>query len=151
VGNKIRIVFLVIIITLLLAGCSSSGASSSAGEDTGHIDVDLTALSETVLSAEIMSIVMNSDDYLGKIIKVRGTYDSFFHEQTGEHYHYVITKQGDACCLEGLEFIWNGEHTFPDDYPASGTPIEIYGVFSKNEGEGFRYFYLAIDDINIIG
>ena len=136
---------------MLIAGCASGGASNSIDIDAVDVDVDLTRLSETVLSAELMNILANSKDYIGKTIKVSGIYSFAFHEPSGEIYHYVITKQGDACCQEGLEFIWAGDHVFPDDYPAMGTPIVVYGEFTRYQGEGFRHFYLAIDDIHLLG
>jgi len=140
-----------IIILMLVAGCASNSTSNPADGDTRHVDVDLTILSETIISAELMHIILNSDDYIGKTIKVGGTYANIFHEATGMHYHYVITKQGDACCQEGIEFILTDDRKFPDDYPAMGTPIELIGVFSRGEGDGIRFFYLATDDIHILG
>jgi len=149
--SKIIAALLPLLITVFIAGCASSGASRTTDRDAVHVDVDLTVLSETVLSAELMNIIVNSDDYIGKTIRVAGTYFYIFYEPTGQIYHYVITKQGDACCQEGLEFIWNGEHVFPDDYPATGTPIELIGVFSRDESESIRFFYLATDDIQTLG
>jgi len=148
--RKITLILLLIIICTLVAGCAGGGESQKEEREAVQVDVDLTVLSETVLSAELMHIILNSDDYVGKTIRVRGTYYSLFHEASGEFYHYVITKQGDECCQEGLEFVWNGDHTFPDDYPEMGTPIELYGVFSRYQGEGIRFFYLAVDDISIL-
>jgi len=149
--SKLYAVLSVIIITILITGCAGGDTSQSGESETKSTDVDLTALSETVLSAELMNIIVNSDDYIGKTITVSGTYSYIFHEAAGIYYHYVITKQGDECCQEGLEFILAGDHVFPDDYPTMGTPIEITGVFSRDQGDSIRFFYLATDDIHILG
>ena len=115
------------------------------------VDVDLTVLNAVMLSAEISNIYLHGDDFMGKTIRVSGTYSYINYEEIGMQYHYVITKQGDACCQEGFEFIWNGDHVFPDDYPKMGTPIEVDGVFGVYEEDGYYYNYLAVDDIFILG
>jgi len=115
------------------------------------VDVDLTGLNPTMLSAEIMNIYYSGDDSIGMTIRVSGIYGYAFYEEVGFRYHYVITKQGDACCQEGFEIRWNGDHVFPDDYPLMGTPIEVDGVFDVYEEDGYIYYYLAVDDIFILG
>jgi len=119
--------------------------------DATPVDVDLTVLNGTMLSAEISNIYTNGDDFIGKTIRVSGIYDYMIYEEHDILYHYVITMQGDACCQEGFEFIWNGEHVFPDDYPNKGTPIEVDGVFGNYKENGYFYYYLAVDDIFILG
>ena len=114
------------------------------------VDIDLTVLSATVLSAELMNIIINSEDYLGKTIRVSGTYYNLFFEQTGSYYHYVITKAGDECCQEGMEFRLSGDPVFPDDFPRMRTIIEVEGVFSTYEELGREYYYLAVDDIFLL-
>ena len=115
------------------------------------VDVDLTVLNATMLSAELRNMYNSGDDFMGKTIRVSGPYSYASNEALGIQYHYVVTKQGDACCQEGFEFIWNGDHFFPDDYPKVGTPIEVDGVFGIYEEDGSSYYYLAIDDIFILG
>jgi len=119
--------------------------------ETAPIDIDLTVLNATMLSAEIRNMYSNGKEFMGKTIRVSGPYSYIPYEALGIQYHYVITKQGDACCQEGFEFIWNGDHVFPDDYPKVGTSIEVDGVFGIYEEDGSSYYYLAIDDIFILG
>jgi len=151
--NRVITAALSMIIIVLIAGCASGEASRNAAidRDAVHVDVDLTSLSATVLSAEMMNIIVNSQNYLGQTIRVSGTYDYVIHEPTGEFYHYIITVQGDECCREGFEIILNGDNIGPDDYPARGNPIQVDGVFSRYEGNAaaFRHYYLAIDDIHL--
>jgi len=115
------------------------------------VDIDLTELSATVLSAELTNIIINGGDYLGKTIRVSGFYNYLFYDELNTYYHFVITKDGDACCQEGLEFKWNGDHVFPDDYPSVRVPIEVDGVLSICEERNMRFYYLAVDDIFISG
>ena len=151
IEKKIQILLSLIILFVLISGCADKEALLIHEEsEPTPVDIDLTVLSTTVLSAELMNIIVNSEDYLGKTIRVRGTYYYLFYEQTGKYYHYVITKEGDECCQEGIEFMLSGEPVFPDDFPLVKTPIEVEGVFSLYEELDRRYYYLAVDDIFLL-
>ena len=151
--SRVLTATLSMIIIVLIAGCAGSGESQNAdvNRDAVHVDVDLTGLSTTVLSAEMMNIIVNSQDYLGQTIRVSGTYDFIIHEPTGEYYHYIITVLGDECCREGFEIVLNGDSIGRDNYPAVGAQIQVDGVFSRYDGSValFRHYYLAIDDIHL--
>ena len=36
-----------------------------------------------------------------------------------------------ACCSNGIEFLWDGEHSYPADYPEQGANITVVGEFDK--------------------
>lgn len=114
------------------------------------VDVDLTALSSTLVYAEVYNIMVSPENYIGKTVKMRGSYYASYYEETGKYYHYIIVEDAAACCLQGLEFIWNGEHTYPEDYPADGTEVEVVGTFGTYEELGVSYSYISTDEINII-
>ena len=119
-------------------------------ESSVRIDVDLTALSGTMAYAQLYNIMSNADDYLGKTIKMRGSYYASASDQANLYYHYVILGDAAACCEVGVEFIWKGEHTYPDDYPKEYASIEVVGEFrSYKEFKQTRY-YLTVDDISIL-
>jgi hypothetical protein len=113
------------------------------------IDVDLTVLSGTMVYAEVYNIMIDPEEYMGKIIKMNGSYSASYYDGTGLYYHYVIIEDATACCAQGLEFIWNGEHSYPDDYPEAQTKIEVVGVFGSYDELGITYYYLLVDDISI--
>ena len=115
------------------------------------IDIDLTVLSATVLSAEVMNILVNAEDYLGKTIRVSGLYYYIHYEPADKYFHLVITKDGDSCCLEGIEFRLNGDPAFPDAFPPMRTQIEIDGVFSVHEEFDAEFYYLAADEFFLLG
>jgi len=125
------------------------GALAGPPSPSKSADVDLTILSNTMVFAELSYIMANPDNYIGKTIKVSGPYSSSYYDATNQYYHYVIIQDGAACCQQGLEFIWNGEHTYPDDYPKEKTWIEVVGVFGRYEELEQTYNYLAVDDITI--
>jgi hypothetical protein len=125
---------------LFITGCSDAPASNI---------LDLTVLSDTVLSAMYDHIMANPDGYVGQTIKARGVYAVFFWEVTDRDHHYVMTKEGsqDSCCGGYFEFIYNeGGH-----YPEEGADIEMTGVFSSYQAQGRPLYYLAVDDITVLG
>ena len=122
-------------------------SSVSAGVS---VDVDLTVLSSTMVYAEVYNMMVRPDDYIGKVVKMRGPYYASYYDETGKYYHYVIIEDATACCQQGLEFIWDGGHTYPDDYPENNKNIEVVGVFGSYEELGSTYYYLAAADISIL-
>ena len=128
---------------------SNSKAQDTAGGETAKA-IDLTVLSSTMIYAEVYNIMTHPDEYMGKTIKMSGPYYASFYDATGLYYHYVVIEDATACCQQGLEFNWKGEHIYPDDYPEDGTKIEVTGVFSSYDELGRTYYYIAVDDISIL-
>ena len=113
------------------------------------VDVDLTILSSTMVYAEVYNIMLNSDEYVGKTIKIKGSYYAEYWDDTQRYYHYVIISDATACCQSGIEFIWDdNSHAYPDEYPDNDREIEISGVFNSYEELGQKYYYLNVEDIN---
>ncbi|MCL2539712.1 MAG: hypothetical protein FWE66_05180, partial [Oscillospiraceae bacterium] len=83
-------------------------------------------------------------------IKISGPYYAAYYEDTDLWYHFVIIEDALACCQQGMEFVWRGEHSFPDDYPNELTKISVTGVYMSYEEFDLTYYYLEIDDINIV-
>ncbi|MDR1753789.1 MAG: hypothetical protein LBR74_02645 [Eubacterium sp.] len=141
--------FLAAVICVFLAGCSEN-AQYILKDGFKKIDVDLTALSGTMVYAEVYNMMVNPTDYLGKTVKLSGPYSTRYYDVTDEYYHYVIVEDATACCQQGLEFIWSGQHVFPDDYPVDQTEIEILGIFDSYEELGNTFFYIKADDLSVI-
>ena len=57
-------------------------------------------------------------------------------------YYACIIKDATACCTNGIEFIWDGDHSYPDDYPAAGDDITVVGEFDKYYEDGTLYIQL---------
>lgn len=120
------------------------------GEPDPDVDIDLTVMGPNMIYAQINNMMMDPDSYLGKIIKIKGEYYSYFYEETGNYYHYVLIKDALACCQNGMEFIWDeGQHTFPDEYPEENQTIIICGEMKCYTENEYIYYYLDIDDYSI--
>ena len=46
-----------------------------------------------------------------------------------------------------LEFVWKGDHTWPDDYPEEMTGITVTGRLDKYEELGLEYLHLVDADL----
>jgi len=143
--------YLILLCALLLLGTSAIGCSSEGHSDIHDVDVDLTLLSATVLQAEFENIISNSENYLGQTIRVIGTYNPLFYEQTGNYYHYVIVVSGDSCCQMGFEFKRADNYKVPDDYPERNARIEVIGTLDRYTEQGTSYLYLDVIEMNILG
>ena len=150
--KSLYIVMLLCMIVSCAAGCTKVASLPASGDsiagNTVKIDVDLTALTSTLVYGEVYNMLANPDDYMGKTVKMSGLYYSSYYEETGLNYHFVVIEDATACCAQGLEFIWNGKHKYPDDYPKEQTEIAVVGIFGSYEEMGITYYYLAVDDIN---
>lgn len=116
-----------------------------------NIDVDLTVISSTMVYAEVFNIVGDPYSYLGKRIKVRGTFDAYYWDETDRTYSYVVISDATACCQSGLEFTWdNSDNTYPDGYPNKNQEFEIIGTYQSYVEQGHSYYYIAADELKII-
>ena len=151
--KSLSILLTLCLICVSAVGCSDSDRGTPRTESPApevNIDVDLSRLSDTIAFAELNNMLENPDEHLGKIVKVRGVYFPSFFDETAHYYHFVVVGDAAACCQAGLEFIWNGDHMYPEDYPQAEANIEIIGVFGMYEELGVSYKYLAVDDITVL-
>lgn len=124
----------------------TSGAKEEAYEKA---DVDLSVLSGTMVYAEVYRIMSAPSDYLGKTIKIKGTYNASYYPPTQKYYSYVLVADATACCAQGFEFEWTGK-SYPEDYPENGETIEVVGVFGCYEELGTTYYSLTVDSLKIL-
>ncbi|MCR5686908.1 MAG: hypothetical protein K6G58_02640 [Lachnospiraceae bacterium] len=104
--------------------------------DTEGIDIDLTALSATMVYSEVYNMMYYPENYVGKTVKMRGTYAVFHDETTHKYYHGCIIADATACCSQGIEFSLTDDYSFPEDYPSEGEEFTVVGTFEiYDEGE----------------
>ena len=58
-------------------------------------------------------------------------------------YHACIIPDATACCAQGIEFVWEGDHVWPDDYPEEGADIIVTGRLETYDENGFTYLHLV--------
>ena len=125
-------------ISLLLAAslCSCGAKESETTQDAAAAvsvdgyDVDLTELNSQMVYAQVYDMVTNPDNYKGQKIRAKGPFSYFKDEQTGNEYFAVLISDATACCSQGIEFVLDGDHKYPDDYPALNSEITVSGTFN---------------------
>ena len=120
---------------LLTGGCGAGKQSD--------VDVDLTKMSSTMIYAEVLNMMISPDEYVGKTIRMDGVLSIYHDPMQDKDYFTCIVQDATACCAQGIEFVWKGEHSYPDDYPELDTEIEVAGTYEKYEEDGYAYYHLA--------
>ena len=123
--------------------------SGQAQPSAGKVDVDLTVLSSTMVYSEVYNMLYNDPAYyLGKTVKARGEFSIYQLVTDGvlqpDPVSYAcIISDAAACCAEGMEFVLEGDLTYPDDYPELGTEITVIGEFQSYEENGMTWYHLV--------
>lgn len=113
------------------------------------IDVDLTALSSTMVYSEVYNMMVFPENYVGKTVKMNGTFYVFHDETTGNYYFSCIISDATACCSQGIEFVLEDSYVYPRDYPKEGEEICVMGVFDTyQEGD---YTYCTLRNARTVG
>ena len=113
---------------------------------TEGVDVDLTKMSSTMVYSEVLNMQQHPDDYMGKIVRMKGPFNVT--ELDDNRYFACVIKDAAACCSTGIEFVWAGEHSYPEDYPEVNTEITVTGTFNVySEGNSK---YLQLKDAEVV-
>ena len=120
---------------------------TSSTYDPSKVNLDLTKMSATMIYSTIFNMLIMPEDYINKTIKVTGWFETATNPQTGEIYYAVVVPDATACCQEGLEFVWPGEHSYPADFPEVGANITITGLYKVIETDGITYTYLEASSV----
>ena len=121
--------------------------STAAASDPSKVDLDLTKMSATMIYSTIFDMLVMAEDYIEKNIKVTGWFETYTDPQTGELYYAVVVPDATACCQQGLEFVWPGDHKYPEDFPETGADITVTGVYKLIENDGITYTYLEASSV----
>ncbi len=113
-------------------------------------DIDMTKMSVTMIYSQIFNMLIMPEEYEEKIIKVRGAFEVYPNENNQVDFFTLTVMDTTACCKEGIDFIWAGNHTYPDDYPEQGQEITITGTYKSFENEdGVTRSYLLVSDLDM--
>ena len=105
--------------------------SEEVPEETEEV-MDMTFMSSTVIYSEVLNMMTNPEEYAGKTIRITGFFATG-EDDDGNPVVGCIIPDATQCCAQGVQFFWNGEHKFPDDYPQEGETITVEGVFDYKD------------------
>ncbi len=147
--KKFIAIILAVFFIIPLVACNGKDEEKTEDNNSssvsGSIDYDLSKLSTTMAYSQVVEMTNNSSKYLGKRVKITGT---FIVEETPQrNYYSCLINDQTACCSVGFEFVLKDTNkSYPDDYPQSNGEITVEGIFNRyNEGE--KTYYELIDAV----
>ena len=108
----------ILLLLLLLSGCTIRK------EETAEIVYDLSCLNDTMAYSQLIVIIKDPDEYLGKGIRLKGIYTANFNGYTNDYNHTLTIQDNTQCCAQGIEFILKDNK----DYPHNGEEITVCGI-----------------------
>lgn len=131
--------------TLPLETGATDQTETAPSKDTAESAlVDLTALSSTMVYAEVFAMMSSPEDYVGKTVKMQGIFSkgqlyAAGSLNDGGTVFACVIQDATACCAQGIPFELAGDHTYPQDYPELGDTITVVGTFEIHEQEGMQF------------
>ena len=142
------IVFSMIILTL--SSCSQNNqttyetiAETKEVSNELKIDIDMTNFSITILFALLQNLVNYPDDYIGKVIKIKGDFKSWKDETTNEDVYLINISDEAACCSAEIQIVFDKDSFDISQLPDVGDEITVIGRFDSNYKNNVFFSYLA--------
>ena len=82
----------------------SAPAASESVQSADGIDVDLTKLSSTMVYSEVYNMLYTPDDYIGKMVKMKGAFAYYEDPETKEQYFACIIADAMAVHRDWILF-----------------------------------------------
>ena len=104
-------------------------------------------MSSTMVYSTVFQMVTEPEKFVGKRIKMKGSFSSYYDEETGRRFFGCIIKDALACCSQGLAFETAKPRKYPQEYPNEGASITVLGTFEyekEEDGIGFPIIKKAI-------
>ena len=121
---------------------AEKSSANKAPSKPEKVDLDLTTMSSTMVYSEVFNMVTTPENYIGKTVKMRGTYMYYYDEKPNHYYFFCLISDAMACCSQGIEFALTKDYHYPEDYPKPDDEITVVGVFDSYEEEGNTYCIL---------
>lgn len=99
-------------------------------------DIDISRMSGTMVYGQVYQMVMYPSKYLGKHIKMKGIFSSYYDEQLERRFYGCVIQDALACCSQGLAFELAKPRKYPEQYPVEGDAIVVEGDFDYEKDEG---------------
>lgn len=132
---------------------TESSLTDAGEEETAEIELssepvdgDVIEIKEKVFATMCDDIYLNTNDYLGKTIKIEGMAEETIDENYNETI-YSVYRTSSGCCgndgWSGFEYVYDGEKPKDNDW------IEVVGVLESYELDGQEYLRLRADSVTV--
>ena len=140
-GKSISVVKAMALIIVLFLTISCAKTNNKNG---------IIEITEKMFISQVNDVYLNTDDYLGKTIKIEGL---FKQEQSYDKSYCFVLRYGPGCCgydgNVGFEVAWTNEKA--QSYPAIDSWVEATGVLKTYEEDGYdQYLYLDLSSLNVL-
>ena len=134
--KKLICLLLVTAIAIVCVGCNDGYIKRR-----GTIDI-----TEKLYVTYINEIYTNTEDYIGRTIKIQGMFAA---EQVEDNSYYYVYRVGPGCCgndgnMCGFEFTTN------NGYPESNDWIEVVGKLRTYEENGNTFLTLDAESVTVM-
>jgi uncharacterized membrane protein YcgQ (UPF0703/DUF1980 family) len=118
---------------------------TNAAFNTGIIEIK-----EKMFIAQTNDVYLNSDDYLGKTIKLEGLFKTEDFDWQERPFYYVL-RYGPGCCgydgSAGFEVMWEADIKPNPIYPKEDDWVEAIGIVKAFNNDGI---YIALTKLTIL-
>ncbi|MDR2111317.1 MAG: hypothetical protein LBP32_08430 [Spirochaetaceae bacterium] len=112
---------------------------------------EVVEIKEKMFITQINDVYLNPEDYMGKILKLEGIFQSTPIDY-GEPYYFVL-RYGPGCCgydgNAGFEVIWDKSFSPDTAYPRNNDWVEAVGVLGSYEEDGYPYLCIALSSLTV--
>lgn len=113
------------------------------------VDLDLTPLSSTMIYAELFNMMSAPDDYIGKTIRMKGSFFVYQDPNTQQVYCGVIVQDATACCAQGFDIVMPAQARYPEDYPPAQSEVTVVGTIQADRTrEEYGILVLRLEDVS---
>jgi len=163
VKKNIFILMFAIIIICMAVGCTSDivedngllnpmvvlvGGIDNVPPPPLAVNIDFTVFSGEDFDEEYFSLMWETENAFGKIVRVIGTYNGFFDEETDRYLHYVLIDDAEGCCVLFFEFRWDDDNV-PAVLPEEGAIIDLTGVFGEYYCDIFEWSFQYLNVVSL--
>ncbi|GHV08313.1 hypothetical protein AGMMS50229_16530 [Campylobacterota bacterium] len=111
----------------------------------------IVEIKERMFATQINDILLNSEEYMGKTIKLQGLFKPIGY--SGEN-HYFVLRYAPGCCGDdgyaGFEVIWDSVSAENVMYPKEDEWVEAIGILKAYKKSGYPNLYLGLSSLKVM-